>query len=82
MNVSLATIEAALVHELPPLSAMLATIKSDVDTIGAMAVLDIRRWRLAENIGEDVPRDCRARVLMIAAQAKGARGLDARRLGR
>lgn len=47
-DVSLAAIEAALTCKLPPDGAVLTTIRPDLDSVGAMAVLEIRASGLLE----------------------------------
>lgn len=41
-GLDLAAIEAALTHELPPDGTILATVRADLDSVGSMAVLEIR----------------------------------------
>jgi len=63
-------IEAALTHELPPVGATLLTIKADVYALGTMAVLFMRRRRLARGASAAIPRNVRGRVMMIATHTK------------
>jgi hypothetical protein len=63
-----AAIEAALTAELPAVGATLATVRADLDAVGAMVVFAIR----AE--GVTLSPEMRARILAVAAADKFARG--------
>ena len=41
-DANLAAIEAALTEELPPMGTILATIRADLDAVGAMAIIVLR----------------------------------------
>jgi len=62
-----ASIEAALTIELPPDNALLGTIRRDPDSVGTMAVLEMRR----ENIDLNPAME---RIMKIAASDKFAHG--------
>lgn len=55
----LSAIEAALLCDLPPPSATLATIRADSDAIGAMAVLSLRA------MGREISAEARARIELV-----------------
>jgi hypothetical protein len=67
-NKDLAAIEVALTAELPPADAVLATVRADLDSVGAMAVLSMR----AEGIIFTTDMDMA--VYEIASYDKFARG--------
>lgn len=64
-NADFAAIEVAMTAELPPDGATLATIRPDVDSVGAMAVFSLRKQ------GITIPKDG---IQMIAAADKFSRG--------
>jgi len=69
-NAELAAIEVAVGAELPPVGTTLATVRADLDSVGAMALFSIRaRGGLPEFI-----RDLMSRVEAIAEADKFARG--------
>jgi hypothetical protein len=55
-----AAVEAAMTWEVPPEQSTLATIKADIDAVGAMAVLEMRRR------GEEITDEAKGRVGLIA----------------
>lgn len=67
-NAGLAAIEASLTAEVPPEGAMLATVRADADSVGAMAVLAFR----AE--GVDLTPDVLERVRLVAEADRFAKG--------
>lgn len=67
-DVSRAAIEAALEAELPPDGATLATVRPDLDSVGAMAVLASRAGNCT------FPEAARERIRLIAESDKFARG--------
>lgn len=85
-DASRAAIEEALAVELPPEGAVLATVRADLDAVGAMAVLEIRdRYESLKRAGKapeaGLPEEWRlkkggfyARVAAIAAADKFAHG--------
>lgn len=69
-NKDQAAIEAALVAELPPTDATLATVRADVDSVGVMAILALRRKGKALDGNEGLQE----RVRQIAESDRFARG--------
>jgi hypothetical protein len=63
-----AAIEAALDWPMPPPGTLLATIRPDLDSIGAMAVLAMRA------AGEPIGREARARIDQVARADRHDRG--------
>lgn len=55
-----AAVEAAMTWDVPPTQATLATLKADIDAVGAMAVLEMRRR------GEEITDEVKGRVGLIA----------------
>jgi len=66
-DIETAAIEAALTEELPPDGAILATVRADLDSVGAMAIFCLRRE------GADL-KGLMVRVGMVADSDKFARG--------
>lgn len=83
-DVNRAAIEVALTSELPAEGSTLATVRADLDSVGAMAVLAMRagfspptgeEGRVARNIGALCDsQSARARAELVAAADKFARG--------
>lgn len=53
-------VEVAITWDIPPEQAVLATMKPDIDAVGAMAVLEMRRC------GEEISEESKGRILFIA----------------
>ena len=66
-DASMAAIEAAVTHPLPPRGSLLVTVRPDVDAFGAMAVLDIRAC-------EGLPQEAAARIEQVALADRFAAG--------
>lgn len=68
-NAGLAAIEVALSADLPPEGAVLVTVRADLDSVGAMAILAFRR-----RYGEELGFLANERVKLVAEADKFARG--------
>lgn len=66
-NVNLAAIEAAIVEEIPLEDAVLATVRADLDSVGAMAILSLRAQE--QDLSPAMPR-----IELVATSDKFARG--------
>lgn len=66
-NHELAAIEVAVTGEIPPAGSVLATVRADLDSIGAMAVFSLRAERINITPATD-------RISLIATSDKFARG--------
>lgn len=71
-----AAIEAAISAPMPPDGATLVTVRADLDSVGAMAVFETRRFLLEKTGGGcDVPNFfCQSQVQKVATADKFARG--------
>lgn len=67
-NADQAAIEAALTAELPPRGATLATVRADLDSVGAMAVISLRQ------IGEEMTAAMHERIAAVAKADAHTRG--------
>ena len=73
-NVGLAAIEVALTAELPPDGATLATVRADLDSIGAMAIFVIRTAVDQPEFTAGCVTPAQVRIDAIATADKFARG--------
>ncbi len=67
-DANLAAIEAALTEELPPMGTILATIRADLDAVGAMAIIVLREQDFV------LSPETMNRVVLVAAADTFARG--------
>lgn len=81
-DAELAAIEVAMTMDLPPRGTVLATVRTDLDAIGAMAILEMRRRYRVSNMDAQADQelamalweDVEPRVEQVAASDKFARG--------
>lgn len=73
-NVELAAIEDAFTIKLPPNGCTLATIRADLDAIGAMAVISIRANGIEPDVDAEGYSEFHARISMVSMTDKFARG--------
>lgn len=69
-NADLAAIEVALTADLPADGATLVTVRTDLDSVGAMAIFTLR----AEGYGPEFAAEMMTRINLVAAADKFARG--------